>query len=44
VYSALGSPLQTGAWRAAHLLGTLIRHSPKWVAQASGELLYRFAA
>ncbi len=44
VYSALGSPLRTGAGRASHLLGTLIRHSPKWVAQATGELLYRFAA
>ena len=45
-YSSIGAPAtdSQSSVKVERLLGTLIRHSPPWVARAIGASLYKYAA
>jgi CelD/BcsL family acetyltransferase involved in cellulose biosynthesis len=44
VYSTIGEGELGDLSPATEMLGRVLRHSPRWVARASGELLYRYAS
>jgi CelD/BcsL family acetyltransferase involved in cellulose biosynthesis len=44
VYSTIGTGEAGDLSPASDKLGGLLRHSPRWVVRAAGELLYRYAS